>query len=328
MTRYVLRWAVIVYVLALILGPLSMVFKEALGQGLDQLWIAVTTDAALHALKLTLIATVIATVVNTIFGIACALLLVRRRPRGAAIINAIIDLPFAVSPIVVGLALLLTYGVNGWFGEALVSANVEVIYAVPGIVLATVFVTLPFVVREVVPVLEELGDEQEQAASTLGASEWRTFWAITLPSIRWGVAYGVVLTVAEPRSLALNVAFHLRARVAGPVGVGFNLDVAGFSVGPDRPGTRTDPPQAPAGPIWLTFPPGPARTEPVPGNLLLGGLRDRGSLNSELYVSAALPAGFSVRVGYCHLVTAQNVDNERFRRFRDLASLGVSWQLP
>jgi len=137
-----------------------------------------------------------------------------------------------------------------------------------------------------------------------------------------------VLTVTKPRSLALNVAFHLRARVAGPVGVGFNLDVAGFSVGPDRPGTRTYPPQAPAGPIWLTFPPGPARTEPVPGNLLLGGLRDRGSLNSELYASVALPAGFSVRAGYCHLVTAQIADDYRFRRFRNLASVGVSWQLP
>lgn len=197
MTRYVLRFAVICHVVALIVGPLYMVFAEALGQGLDQLWIAITTDAAIHALKLTIIATVVATVVNTIFGIACALMLVRRRPRGTAIINAIIDLPFAVSPIVVGLALLLTFGINGWFGDALVAADFQVIYAVPGIVLAAVFVTLPFVVREVVPVLEELGDEQEQAASTLGASDWRTFWAITLPSIRWGVAYGVVLTVAR-----------------------------------------------------------------------------------------------------------------------------------
>ncbi|MCW2921689.1 MAG: sulfate transporter, inner rane subunit [Thermoleophilia bacterium] len=197
MTRYLLRCFVIAYVLALILGPLYMVFSQALDQGTDQLWTAITTDAALHALKLTILATVIATVVNTIFGIACALMLVRRRPRGSALINAIIDLPFAVSPIVVGLALLLTFGIHGWFGEFLTGAGLEVIYAVPGIVIATVFVTLPFVVREVVPVLEELGDEQEQAASTLGASSWRTFWSITLPSIRWGVAYGVVLTVAR-----------------------------------------------------------------------------------------------------------------------------------
>ncbi|MCW2926850.1 MAG: sulfate transporter, inner rane subunit, partial [Thermoleophilia bacterium] len=166
-------------------------------EGLDALWLAVSSETALHALELTVIATVVATVVNTIFGIACALLLVRRRPRGAAFISALIDLPFAVSPIVVGLALLLTFGVNGWFGSSLVDAGFPVIYALPGIVLATVFVTLPFVVREVVPVLEEIGDEQEQAASTLGASSWTTFWRITLPSIRWGVAYGVVLTVAR-----------------------------------------------------------------------------------------------------------------------------------
>jgi sulfate transport system permease protein len=197
MTRYVLRILVVAYVLALILGPLYMVFEQALDQGLDTLWAAVTTDAAIHALQLTLIALVVSVVVNTVFGIACALLLVRRRPRGSALINAIIDLPFAVSPIVVGLALLLTYGVNGWFGQALVDRGFTVIYALPGIIIATVFVTLPFVVREVVPVLEEVGDDQEQAAATLGASGRTTFWRITLPSIRWGVAYGVVLTVAR-----------------------------------------------------------------------------------------------------------------------------------
>jgi sulfate transport system permease protein len=197
MTRYLIRFLVVGYVLALILGPLCMVFEQALDQGLDTLWAAITTDAAIHALKLTVIALVVSVVVNTVFGIACALLLVRRRPRGSAVINAIIDLPFAVSPIVVGLALVLTYGVNGWFGQRLVDEGFQVIYALPGIVIATVFVTLPFVVREVVPVLEEVGDEQEQAASTLGAGGWITFWRITLPSIRWGVAYGVVLTVAR-----------------------------------------------------------------------------------------------------------------------------------
>lgn len=197
MTRLVLRFLVVSYVLALILGPLSMVFEQALDQGVDTLWMAITTDAAIHALKLTAIALAVSVVVNTVFGIACALLLVRRRPRGAAIINAIIDLPFAVSPIVVGLALLLTFGINGWFGQWLVDGGITVIYALPGIILATVFVTLPFVVREVVPVLEEVGDEQEQAAATLGAAGWATFWKVTLPSIRWGVAYGVVLTVAR-----------------------------------------------------------------------------------------------------------------------------------
>ncbi|MCW2923073.1 MAG: sulfate transporter, inner rane subunit, partial [Thermoleophilia bacterium] len=118
-------------------------------------------------------------------------------PRAAPLINAIIDLPFAVSPVVVGLALVLTFGVNGWFGTWFVAHGFQVIYAMPGIVLATVFVTLPFVVREVVPVLEEVGDDQEQAAWMLGAGGWTTFRRITFPSIRWGVAYGVVLTVAR-----------------------------------------------------------------------------------------------------------------------------------
>lgn len=197
MTRYLLRVSVLVYVAALVLGPVYMVFHNAFSQGIDTLWAAVTTPAALHALKLTTIALVISVVVNTVFGIACALLLVRRRPRGAAIINAIIDLPFAISPIVVGLALLLTFGLNGWFGRTFVEQGFPIIYAVPGIVIATIFVTLPFVVREVIPVLEEIGDDQEQAAWTLGAGSWTTFWRITLPSIRWGVAYGVVLTVAR-----------------------------------------------------------------------------------------------------------------------------------
>ncbi|MCW2926944.1 MAG: sulfate transporter, inner rane subunit, partial [Thermoleophilia bacterium] len=136
MTRYLLRAFVVLYVGALILAPLGMVFSRALSEGLDALWLAVSSETALHALELTVIATVVATVVNTIFGIACALLLVRRRPRGAAFISALIDLPFAVSPIVVGLALLLTFGVNGWFGSSLVDAGFPVIYALPGIVLA------------------------------------------------------------------------------------------------------------------------------------------------------------------------------------------------
>jgi sulfate transport system permease protein len=123
--------------------------------------------------------------------------LVRSRARGRAILDALIDLPFVVSPVIVGLALILVYGESGWFGEWFTSHGVRIIYATPGIVLATVFVSLPFVVREVAPVLIEIGDEQEQAAATLGASSWQTFWRVTLPSIRWGVAYGVVLTTAR-----------------------------------------------------------------------------------------------------------------------------------
>jgi len=140
---------------------------------------------------------VIAVPLNTIFGIVAALAIVRQRWRGRALFNALLDLPFAVSPVVVGLALLLLYGRQGWFGEWLTENGIRVVFSMPGMVLATIFVSLPFVVREVIPVLREVGTEQEQAAETLGASPWQTFWRITLPAIRWGVAYGVVLTTAR-----------------------------------------------------------------------------------------------------------------------------------
>jgi len=134
---------------------------------------------------------------NTVFGVVCALVLVRRRGRTAAVLDGLIDLPFLVSPVIVGLALTLVYGIHGWFGSWFANHGVRIIFAVPGMALATIFVSLPFVVREVAPLLAELGDEQEQAAATLGASAWQTFWRVTLPSIRWGVAYGVVLSTAR-----------------------------------------------------------------------------------------------------------------------------------
>ena len=135
---------------------------------------------------------------NTVFGIACALVLVRQKFRGKAFLNALIDMPFAISPVVIGLSLVLLYGSrDGWFGPVLNDLGIEVIFTPVGMAIATVFVSLPFVVREVVPVLQEIGDDQEQAASTLGASRWQTFWRITLPSIRWGVTYGVILATAR-----------------------------------------------------------------------------------------------------------------------------------
>jgi sulfate/thiosulfate transport system permease protein len=132
-----------------------------------------------------------------VFGVVCALVLVRRRGRAAAVLDAFIDLPFLVSPVIVGLALTLVYGIHGWFGTWFSDHRIQIIFAPAGMVLATIFVSLPFVVREVAPVLAEIGDEQEQAAATLGATAWQTFWRITLPSIRWGVAYGVVLSTAR-----------------------------------------------------------------------------------------------------------------------------------
>jgi sulfate transport system permease protein len=153
----------------------------------------VTTPAAIHAFWLTLEIAAIAVPLNTFLGIVTALALVRGRFRGKAMLQAVIDLPFAVSPVVVGLALVIVYGQGGW----LHGLPFRVVFAVPGMVLATIFVCLPFVVREVEPVLREVGDEQEEAAATLGAGRWITFWRVTLPAIRWGVAYGVVLSTAR-----------------------------------------------------------------------------------------------------------------------------------
>ena len=135
--------------------------------------------------------------VNTVFGIVCALAIVRRSFRGKGLLNAFIDLPLALSPVVVGLSLFLLYGREGWFGGWLSDHGIQVLFALPSMVIATIFVSLPFVAREVVPTLREIGDDQEQAAKTLGASGWQTFWRITLPSIRWAVIYGVILTTAR-----------------------------------------------------------------------------------------------------------------------------------
>jgi sulfate/thiosulfate transport system permease protein len=196
-SRYLLRFAALGYLAALLVIPLALVFRRAFADGVGEAWTAVTTPEALHALWLTLVIAAIAVPANTIFGVLCALAIVRRRFPGHGVVNSLVDLPLALSPVVVGLALLLVYSRNGWFGGWLLDHGVQVIFALPGMVLATIFVSVPFVVREVVPVLREIGDEQEQAAATLGASSWQTFWRVTLPAIRWGVAYGVVLTTAR-----------------------------------------------------------------------------------------------------------------------------------
>jgi sulfate/thiosulfate transport system permease protein len=196
-SKYALRFVALGY-LALLLGvPVVLVFVNAFQDGIGAAWDAVTTPEAQHAFYLTFVMVAVAVPLNTIFGVVAALVIVRQRFRGRALLNAAIDLPFAVSPVVIGLALVLVYGRTGWFGDWLIEHGYRVIFAVPGMVLATIFVSLPFVVREVVPVLREIGTEQEQAAETLGASSWQTFWRITLPAIRWGVAYGVVLTTAR-----------------------------------------------------------------------------------------------------------------------------------
>jgi sulfate transport system permease protein len=192
MRRIALRTLALGYLAALLLVPVGMVFYRTFQHGLGAVWDSITTPAAVSAFWLTLEVTAIAVPLNTVFGVITALVLARGRFRGKSLLDALIDLPFAVSPVVIGLALVLVYGRGGW-----VTLPFQVIFSVPGIVLATIFVSLPFVVREVTPVLREAGDDSEQAAATLGASGWQTFRRITLPTIRWGVTYGVVLSVAR-----------------------------------------------------------------------------------------------------------------------------------
>jgi sulfate/thiosulfate transport system permease protein len=192
-----LRSVALLYLLALLLLPVVLIFFKTFEHGFGVAWSWMTTPAAVSALWLSLLMAAIAVPLNTVFGVVCALVLVRRRGRMAAVLDALIDLPFLVSPIIVGLALTLVYGIHGWFGSFFSDHGIQIIFAVPGMVLATIFVSLPFVVREVAPVLVEIGDEQEQAAATLGASGWQTFRRVTLPSIRWGVIYGVILSTAR-----------------------------------------------------------------------------------------------------------------------------------
>jgi sulfate transport system permease protein len=195
--RVILRCVALGYLALLLLLPVAMIFYRTFEHGLGAVWTAATAPNAVHAFWLSIELVAIAVPLNTIFGIGIALLLERGRFRGKALLGLLIDLPFAISPIVVGLALVLVYGRTGWFGDWLATHGIEVIFSVPGMVLATAFVSLPFVARETIPVLRELGTDAEQAAATLGANSWQTFRRITLPAIRWGVVYGVVLTTAR-----------------------------------------------------------------------------------------------------------------------------------
>jgi sulfate transport system permease protein len=195
--RLLLRFIALGYLAAVLLVPVGAVIWRAFGDGIAPVWQAVTTPDALHAFWLTTLIAAIAVPLNTVFGVACAVVLVRQRFPGKRLLDAVIDLPFAISPVVIGLALVLVYGQAGWLGSWLAERGIQVIFSLPGMVIATVFVSLPYVVREVTPVLREVGTEQEEAAWTLGAGSLRSFLLVTLPSIRWGVAYGVVLTTAR-----------------------------------------------------------------------------------------------------------------------------------
>jgi len=195
--RLALRTVALGYLAVLLGAPLVMIFYRTFEHGLAPVWNAVTAPNAVHALWLSLEIVLIVVPLNTVFGIGAAILLERGRMPAKTLFGLLIDMPFAISPVVVGLALVLVYGRAGWFGNELAAQGINIIFSVPGMVMATALVTLPFVVRETVPVLRELGTDSEQAAETLGASPWQTFWRVTLPGIRWGVGYGVVLTTAR-----------------------------------------------------------------------------------------------------------------------------------
>ncbi len=195
--RLALRTVAVGYVFLLVALPVGLICWRTFAHGLGPVWRSLTTANARHALQVTVVVAALAVVLNTVFGVGMAVLLVRHRFPGRRLLNAVVDLPLAVSPVVVGLALILVYGKTTGLGSWLAAHGVTIIFALPGMVMATVFVSLPLVLREVVPVLEEIGIEQEQAAWTLGASPPQTFRRVTLPAIRWALAYGVVLTLAR-----------------------------------------------------------------------------------------------------------------------------------
>ncbi|MCU1343970.1 MAG: sulfate transporter, inner rane subunit [Acidimicrobiia bacterium] len=196
-SKYVLRFVALAYLAVLLVLPVGLIFWRTFEHGVGPVWDDLTAPNALHAFRVTIVVAFFAVVANTVFGLGLAIVLVRWRFPGRRLLNSVVDLPIAVPPTVVGLALILVYGSNssvgGWFNEH----GVKIIFSTPGMVLATIFVSLPLVVREVAPVLEEIGVDQEQAAWTLGASPTQAFRRVTLPAIRWALAYGVVLTLAR-----------------------------------------------------------------------------------------------------------------------------------
>ncbi|MCW2658911.1 MAG: Sulfate transporter permease subunit CysW [Mycobacterium sp.] len=197
LVRYLVRYVVLAYVVVMLIVPVALILWRTFRPGFAQFYEWVSTPAAISALDLSLRVVAIVLPLNVIFGVMISLLLARDGFRGRGVLQAVIDLPFAVSPIIVGVALIVLWGSAGALGFVENNLGFRIIFGLPGIVLASIFVTLPFVVREVQPVLQEVGTEQEQAAATLGSGWWQTFWRITLPSIRWGLTYGIVLTTAR-----------------------------------------------------------------------------------------------------------------------------------
>ena len=195
--RYTLIGITLIFLFLFLVLPLAAVFAEALRKGFDAYWEALKEPDAWSAIRLTLITALIAVPLNLVFGIAAAWCIAKYEFRGKSVLTTLVDLPFSVSPVVAGLVYVLMFGAQGWFGPWLQEHDIKIIFAVPGIVLATVFVTFPFIARELIPLMQAQGNEEEQAAIVLGATGWQTFWYVTLPNIKWGLIYGVILCNAR-----------------------------------------------------------------------------------------------------------------------------------
>lgn len=196
-----IKWSLIAIALSFIglfiCLPLGLVIFQAFSKGIATYWSALTQDDTVAAIKLTLLTAIITVPLNTVFGVAAAWAITRFEFPGKSLLTTLIDLPFSVSPVISGFIFVLLFGAQGWFGEWLNAHDVKIIFAVPGIVLATLFITFPFVARQLIPLMQEMGNQEEEAALSLGASGWKTFWAVTIPNIKWALLYGVLLCNAR-----------------------------------------------------------------------------------------------------------------------------------
>jgi len=195
--RYVLIGTALAFMFLFLLLPLAAVFTEALRKGWEAYWEALQEPDAWSAIRLTLLTAAVAVPLNLVFGVAAAWCIAKYEFRGKSFLTTLIDLPFSVSPVVAGLIYVLVFGAQGWLGPWLAEHEIKIVFAVPGIILATIFVTFPFIARELIPLMQAQGNDEEQAAQVLGANGWQTFWYVTLPNIKWGLIYGVILCNAR-----------------------------------------------------------------------------------------------------------------------------------
>jgi len=195
------RWSLIAIALSFITlficVPLALVFIQAFSKGIAAYWLALSQADTVAAIKLTLLVALVTVPMNTVFGVAAAWSITRFEFKGKSLLTTLIDLPFSVSPVISGLIFVLLFGAEGWFGDWLIAHDIKIIFAVPGIILATLFITFPFVARQLIPLMQEMGHQEEEAALSLGAGGWKTFWAVTIPNIKWALLYGVLLCNAR-----------------------------------------------------------------------------------------------------------------------------------